>query len=323
MWRRTWNLRLGALGAVLLVVALAPLATTRATRVAPPEALGACPDVASRSRAPGGWWSNRPVIDADGTLRGWRLRLGHPDRSDRELMLPPEAAVSGPTAGLVVVADDDGRRSRIRLVSTAAGCAEAVLEDAEVVRRAVLAADEDAVYLHLVRRTDRADLGVWRLATDAAARLLRVLGPATDEPRIATLGPIWSTALGLDGEGRRLVAQSCNPLGCVARIVDLRTLRTTVVGGAGQGDLIALVGARLVTWASCHGLPCAVQAFDITTGRREILEVAAVSAAPFPGDSRFVAISIGHDDDRRTLLVDPQTGAARPDGTTPASEVQR
>ncbi len=69
------------------------------------------------------WFRLEPVLDRAGTLAGQRLTLGLVGATPRSVDLPPESFASGPVRGRVLVGDDDGSRSRLRVVDVARGCA--------------------------------------------------------------------------------------------------------------------------------------------------------------------------------------------------------
>jgi hypothetical protein len=318
MSRRSWIVRSGGL-VIVIAGLIGPGWGTGASaaRAMPPPDLSACAGPVSRSAEPGAWWTRQPVLDDAGSLAGWTLEFGLAGEAPRTTGLPAEAAVSGPEGGLLVVSESDDRRSRVRLVATSTGCADTILETPAIVRTAVLHPSRDEVFAHLLRRSDRADLGVWRLPSLDAGRLEPLAGPARDEPLVAALGPIWATELAFDATGSRLAIQSCAIDGCATRVVDLATGAVTVAAGSDQGDLVALVGDRLVTWAACDGVPCPVIAIDIRSGRRTVLEPVAVAAAPIAGASTWIAVATGDGPSLRTRLVDASGTAAGPPPTTP------
>lgn len=310
MSRRSWVARFAAL--LIVAAALAGLgseAWARAGTAVPPPPISACRGPAEHSLEPGAWWRREAVLDDAGGLVGWTLIVGRPGTSSRVLQLPAEASVSGPLGGLVVVSDSDARGSRIRLISTRDGCAQAVYETDAVVRRAVLRPTGDEVYAHLLRRSDRSDLGVWRVALREGRPAVPIAGPAADVRAIAALGPIWSTELGFDPVGARLAVQSCTPDGCATRVVDLASGDVTLAAGPGQGDLVALLGEQIVTWAACDGLPCPIVQVDLATGARTVLEPAAVAAAPLAGRSGWIAVAALDGRTVRTRLADPAGSA--------------
>lgn len=311
MSRRTWFVRLGALFVMVFIVALAPAATTRATRMPPPARLLTCPASAPRSPATGAWWRRLAVLDALGTIVGWQVEVGREGGRRRGLDLPAEASVSGPVRGLVVVTESDGRRSRVSLISSTGNCTQLVHETDAVVRRAVLDPTTGTMAMHVLRRADRADLGVWRVAAQADAAPSQILGPSSDVPEIAALGTIWSTELQFDESGNRLAVQSCGVDGCVTRVIDVGTGATAIVGGEFQGDLIAFAAGRLVVWAASDAVPSAIYAYDVQTGTRRLLLPDAMAAAPLAG-SRWLAIATGDGPASTIRLVDVVSGEIRP-----------
>jgi len=304
--------------AVAAVLRLNPPATA-----GPPSALPgltACaavpavgPAIAAR---PGSWWKLAPQLDVGGALAGQRLFVGHDGAASASADLPAESSVSGPVDGVVVIAQDDGSRSRLRIASTATGCASDIAELAGVVRRAILVPSDGSVLVHLVERVTRADRGIWRVAApgatvtppaEASAALAAVLEPL-DASRLG-LGPVWATDLRLDPTGGRLAVQSCFERGCLTRIVDLRRpgRAPLVIRDADQGALIGFSGDQLVSWSVCEGYPCAIQAWDATTGKRTELVPAAV-AAGLSGDGRHLVAIVADPSGSHAILVELATG---------------
>lgn len=302
MARQTWFVRsAAALAITAAAVAVAVGTTAQPAGAAPPGPLEDCDAVPRGPGAGGTWWLRTMELDANGELSGWHLEIGAPGARTRRLGLPAESSVGGPVGGLIVLTADDGHRSSIRVASAAAGCAGTAHGSAEIVRSAVLRPGLEDVYFHLLRRSDRADLGIWRTALGREAGPQRVLG-APDDRSLRRLGAIWATELRFDAPGGRLAVQSCSPIGCLTRVLDLDAGSTTTVADDDQGPIVALAGERLITWATCPGLPCAVLAIDMSTGERLVLHPSAVSVAPLRPDERHLAITAT---DGRQSIVDP------------------
>jgi hypothetical protein len=257
------------------------------------------------------WYSLEPVLDTNGWLSGRRLLVG--DRAGsltRRLDLPPEAFASGPVGGRVLVGDDDGTRSRLRVVDVAAGCAEELGREASVVRSAVLSADGSAAWEHRVNRVTRADEGVWRRsrAGGGSVRVLPGLALETGD------GPTFSTELlqALDG---RLSVASCGEERCHIRVLDPGTGHVARIDDT--GPLLGLVRGRAIAYAVCPGLPCPVESIDIASGRRTTL-IADAGPAALAGAARPVVVHERSDGRletvdlvslRRVLLARPGPGS--------------
>ncbi len=219
------------------------------------------------------WYSLEPELDANGWLSGRRLVLGDlAGTLTRRLDLPPESFASGPVGGRVLVGDDDGTRSRLRVVDVAAGCAVELGREASVVRSAVLAADGRTAWEHRVNRATRADEGVWR-RSNATGGAVRVLPGLPVEP---AYGPTFSTELlpALDG---RIAVASCGEVRCRIRVLDPGTGHVARIDDT--GSLLGLDGGRAIAYAVCPGLPCAVESVDIRSGHRTTLVADAGPAA--------------------------------------------
>ncbi len=263
----------GTLAALALVGALGPARMPVLTTADPPWQPPPCGE--ARAGAPSGaaWYRLDPLLDEKGSLTGQRLTVGLVGGAARHLDLAPESFASGPRAGLVLVGEDDGIASSLRLVDVARGCETVVgRERAAVVRGALLAPDGTAVWEHRVNRATRADEGVWRrpLAGGQPVRVLRGVRPD------GRFGPTFVTELSWSADGRLGVA-SCGERSCRTRVVDPATGR--VEAFEGTGPLLGVHGDRAVVRAACAGLPCPVEAVDLRTGRQSVLVDAAGLAA--------------------------------------------
>lgn len=238
----------------------------------PPPCATAPAGAAPGMTVPPAWFRSDPVLDATGTLAGVLVALGAGDGTVRRLDLPPESFASGPVRGRVVVGDDDGARSRLRVVDATRGCADTVADERSVIRSAVLSLDLAAVWEHRVDRATRADLGVWRRPVGGGPAIRVLPGLAAD----ARHGPTFSTELRLAPDGRLLVA-SCGELACRTRVLD--PADGVVTMAAGTGPVLGLAGTTVVAYAPCHGLPCPVVGTDLRTGHRTTLAEAAGPAA--------------------------------------------
>jgi hypothetical protein len=174
--------------------------------------------------------------------------------------LPAESFASGPERGMILVGDDDGSRSRLRLLDAVRGCWTAVAVDGSVVRSAVMDAPAAVVWEHRVDRLTRADLGVWRRGL-ASGRSERVLEPIAGD---ATYGRTFTTEL--VSAGGRLVATSCGLRACRSRVLD--TVSGQVASVPETGAVVGVAGDRLVAMGACEALPCRVESIDMRTGVR-------------------------------------------------------
>jgi hypothetical protein len=211
----------------------------------------------------GTWYRLDPVLDRSGTLTARRLTTGIAGLPQRRLDLAPESFASGPAGGLVLTGEDDGSLSRLRLLDPARGCATAVADEPAVIRSALFDPDEHSIIEHRVDRATRADLGVWRRTIGGSA--VRVLDGLEPDPE---LGPTFSTDLLVAADGR-IVVSSCAMEACRIRVLDPAT---GIIGHArGTGPALGVAGRSAVVRAACSGLPCPVEAIDLTTGRRTLL----------------------------------------------------
>ena len=262
---------LAPLAVFTAVAAASPLAPPGGAAVQTPA--GACPaGNASATGAGAAWFRLDPVLDAGGTLASVRLWAGATAGVPFRVDLPAESFASGPADGQVLVGDDDGSRTRLRLLDVARGCWRAIAVEDAVVRSAVMREDAAVMYEHRVNRASRADLGVWRreTATGYAVRVLESVAPD------AAYGRTYSTDLSLAPDGR-VVATSCGAKACRTRVLDAATGHVDAVSAT--GPVIGLVGDHLVAMAACVSLPCDVEAVDLGSGARSRVADGVVTAA--------------------------------------------
>ena len=214
--------------------------------------------------APGTWFSLDPVLGASGILAGQRLSLGDPASTLPRLDLPAESFASGPVGGRVLVGDDDGSRSRLRLVDVDDGCAVDLGQEASVIRGAILSPDGQSTWEHRVTRTGRRDEGVWRRPTTGGPAQ-QVLPPA---PADARFGLTWTTTLDWADDGRLVVA-SCGESACRVRLLDPVSDRVDEVDGT--GPLVGVAANRVIAFDVCAGLPCPIVAIDLASRRATTL----------------------------------------------------
>lgn len=326
MSRRRWIVLLGP--PLVVAVAAVSAISLRALRAGaasplPPRSVEVCPSLPPNAPAndriavPGAWWRTDPLLDGAGVLEGWTLRVGAPGATDAELRVPAETTVTGPIAGRVVVASEAGpgeTGSVVRIVDAIRGCAtEFGLED-RIARRAVADPAGDGVLAHLLEPGSRRDLGVWRIEVDGEVGE-RVVEPLPDTIREAAgMDRVWTTDLRLDASGRRLAVQSCHPVGCVTRIVDLGSGDVAVLAGEGQGPIVGFAGDLLVAWGSCSGLPCPVAAWNLAGAPSRILAPEAAGAALTADGRQLVVVRSDAGNDRPLAAIDISSGAIRPIG---------
>jgi hypothetical protein len=263
----------------------------------PPDCTGGRPAIAAAAatgrsvgpeeadRTP--WFRLDPATDASGSLTGQHLTLGRGARNGAvRVDLPPESAVAGPFGDLVLLVADDGARSRIVAVDSAAGCALTLAEEAAVVRRATLDLDGSAIYETRVDRASRVDLGVWRRSLEGVPPE-QVLGPLPPDDRF---GQTWSTELSWAMDGGRLIVQSCGYLACRTRLLDPRGGESQLLDDPDLGELIGVAGDQVLTYAACHGLPCAIIRTDLATGDHRVLadDAALALVVETPSGPRLV-----------------------------------
>ncbi|HEY6569842.1 MAG TPA: hypothetical protein VIZ22_06105 [Candidatus Limnocylindrales bacterium] len=253
------------------------------------------------------WYRTDATLDASGTLAGQQLTVGVVGGGERRVALPAESFASGPVRGLVTVGDDDGTRSRLRVVDPAHGCAWTIAVEATVIRSAILAPDAGSTWEHRVDRATRADLGVWRrpVSGGIASRVAPGLAPDVAHGRTFATDLRWAP------DGRRVIA-SCGELACRTRLVDPATGLTEMTSRT--GPVIGVAGTRVIAYGVCPGLPCPVRATEPSTGAVETLvdeagpAALAVGALVYERDGHLVS------QDLRTRVV---SDVAASDGLAP------
>ena len=266
-------------------------------KTAPPKAgacagaapLGRAMDAAAKAVGHGTWWRLTDTLDGAGTLVGRTLFAGRAAKTTLTMSLGTESMARGPVGGLLVVTNDDGRSSELRVVSISDGCSWLVHRDANVLRSAILDPATGAAFVHVLQRETRIDLGVFRAAAlDPDASLERIVEPLAPQ---ADLGRIWATELRLNEDGTALAVQSCSDQGCLTRVLALGAFGQpmTIVRGASQGSIIGFAGNRVVTWAFCAGMPCGVQAWTAGAARPAVLAEQA-SGAGLTRNGRYLVL---------------------------------
>jgi hypothetical protein len=259
----------------VVVVALLGSATGAGPSLAsdPPWQPPPCPatGLPPTASGTGAWYRLAPMLDGTGTLIGQALTTATRGDGLRRLMLPPESFASGPSGGQLVVGDDDGARSRLRVVDVAHGCLRLEVEEPAVIRSALLAPDGASLWEHRVDRGTRSDLGVWRRALDSGDSLPVLPGISADP----AYGPTFATVLRDSADGHLVVA-SCGAVACRTRVLDQATDSVALVEHTGPP--IGFTGARLVAHEACDWWPCPIVAVEPGTGERQTLVDAAGDA---------------------------------------------
>lgn len=283
--------------AVLVVPAVAgpPRARTHAPTTiraaSGPTALPACrPEPPAGPAAKAGlvgaaWYRLDPVLDDAGGLDGQRLVVGRVGRRGAfELPLGVESFASGPARGRILVGNDDGRRSTLRILDVGKRCATVVHAGRNLIRRAVVDPSGNGMVEFRLARSSRADLGVWSRPLDGTkpTRLLEPLAPN------ARIGRVFATELSWSAEGQRLVVKSCGETFCVARVLDRSSGRVITIDDHRVGETIGFVGDELVAYGGCPWLPCEIVAMNVKTGRVRDLAPLAGLAAVYVSDGRAV-----------------------------------
>lgn len=279
-WRRGFGPPLVAAAAALIASGVAHAAGERISSVVP-GATGpsSCvtPAVATPGRL-GAWYRRTPRPDAGGRLIGYTLSGGTlAGAMPLRVSLPPESFVAGPFGELVIYGRDDGRASEIRVVRLSDGCDERVATSVDVARGATISPRGETLFVHLVDRRTRTDMGVWRRALHGTGQAQRVLAGLAD-PADGRFGRTFGTFFTWSDTGRTLAVQSCGAIECRTRLLDPSSGRWTLDASPDQGELIGLTDTERYGYAACHGLPCPVLGIRPSDERRTIVASAGVAA---------------------------------------------
>lgn len=318
---RRWTRNLGppllAAGAIALAIAPAVAGpgsprvarTTAEVAARAPDVLPVCEDGALGPRpeppdlAGAAWYRLDAVLDDVGALDGQRLALGRVGEvGEIDVALPVESFAAGPLGGRVLVGDDDGRRSRLRLVDAASSCVATIVEaEADVIRRAILEPSGSAIVEFRVDRANRADRGVWRRPLDGSPATL-LLEPLPPNDRI---GLVFATELAWSADRERLLVASCGEIACLSRIVDQATGAALVVDDPDVGEPISLLGDQLVAYAACPAVPCSIVSRDLGSGRTRILaELAGLGVTVPTGGGLLIHEDYSGGDRLRVVRLD-------------------
>lgn len=302
---------LASIAAILVVgagVALRPAALRAGD---PPWDPPPCPPGAAPGVIPAGsaWFSLDPDLDGQGWLAGIRLSLGDLlGRTRHWLELPPESFASGPVGARLLVGDDDGSRSRLRMLDVAGSCAVEVGREASVIRSAIQSPDGRVAWEHRVNRVTRADEGVWARRLDGSLAVRVAPGLPPDD----RFGPTFTTELESTADGRLTIA-SCGELRCRVRLLDPASGRIAQADGTGRA--IGTNGDQLIAYAPCHGYPCRIESIDLGSGRRTTLADAAGTASLGGPDDRMLVFETAPGLlatlDLQTLELDRLSGEGR------------
>lgn len=290
-----WRLALGPALAALAVSTLVGATSLDAIGVADqaPAVAPAVPGCAGPTN-PGAWYELVERSDPQGRLTGYDVRVGllAEGATPRSFALTPESHAAGPFGGVVLLGSDDGRQSELRLVVPATGCSAVVASSTQVIRRSTIDRAGRFLFYHLVDRTTRDDLGIWRRSLGEPSAVVQLLpGLADAELSAGTdpLGTIFSTEFAWTPDGLGLAVQSCGATRCETRMLDTASGEIRSYAAPGQGGMLGLTGDLLVAYGACLGLPCPIVGTERATGQRRELVAAAGGAVLVSGpDARLL-----------------------------------
>ena len=219
------------------------------------------------------------MVSARGELTGRLVAVQSETGAAANLLLPVESFVGAPQGdSLVYTSYSPALGSEVGLVDLASGCRTKLATPAEIVRSALVDPSGSFVYVHSVSHAGRADMGIERidLATGAAALVVPPLAPSD------AFGPTFATELRWSVDGSALAVQSCGFEACRTRVLDVASGAIATYDAPGQGALIGLTDAHLVTFADCAGIPCPALGIDLASGMTSVLADTALSASIVP-----------------------------------------
>ena len=257
------------------------LAASAAARSALTSTAGSVPSVSVQSQ-----------LGTRGDLTGRTLTAQSGLSTAMAVSLPSESFVGLPAGDLVVYTRYSSTTgSEVRALNPVTRCDVRLVAPPEIVRSAVLDRLATSAYVHSVTRVIRADAGVIRYDLPSGAST-QVVDPL---PQDDAFGRIFGTELRWSIDGSALAVQSCGFRACLTRVLDTSDGGVTTYDAAGQGAFIALTAERLVTYAACSGLPCAVLSTDLTTGAVSVLADEAFATRAIPTGADSVTLSMETD----------------------------
>ena len=234
-----------------------------------PVSLRTIAPVPSGEPGPAPWYRLDPALDDQLIVEGQRLTIGATGSdSGRSLALDPESFAAGPFGGLILAGTDDGRASSLRLIDPGAACGWTLATSSDVIRRATIDPAMTAIYEYRVERETRNDLGVWRRELGRSAAARRVLPPLEAS---AHFGTTFSTELSWTADGDQLVVQSCGELACRTRLLDPVAGTVAIVDQPDLGEVVGVIGDRMISYGACRGLPCPLTGIYLSSGDRTLL----------------------------------------------------
>lgn len=293
-WRDRIGLPSTLLGSALLLTAVVPAALSAGPAIT--DAEGECPAgpmavVRAALHPPSERATTRvqQLLGRRGELTGRVLTVERSGRAPVGLSLPPESFVGRRVGDLIVYTLDTSESgSSIHLLDVESGCDVIVAHTSDVVRSALLDPTASAIYAHSVTREGRQDNGIMRVDLSSAETNLAV-PPLPDSD---AFGPTFGTELRWSLDGTALAVQSCGFERCRTRILDVASGALATFDAPGQGALVGLTSAHLVTLADCAGLPCDVVSIDLASRAMATLAEDALGASlnAWVGGSAIVSI---------------------------------
>lgn len=279
-WRDRVGPPIALLGVALLLTAVIPAGSRILAAEARADGCSASPAAAARAAlrdaSDRAFARVREQLGRRGELTGRALSVDRAGRPGLNIFLPAESYVAPRVGDLVVYTRDSAvEGSSVHLVDVEGGCDLLVAEPADVVRSAIVDPAASTVYLHSVTRGDRRDNGVHAIdmATGAGRQVVPPLPPSDEH------GPTFGTELRWSLDGTALAVQSCGFEACRTRVLDPASGAVVTYDGHGQGAMIGLTNAHLLTFADCPGLPCAVLSVDLASGVSTLLAEDALGAS--------------------------------------------
>jgi hypothetical protein len=263
-----------AAGSVLLPSALLAGGGSAARGCPAPTAFAQAVASSARAAEIDGQLRLTASLSAKGEVTG-RVLAVNTAGGARTKSLASESFASAAQSNVVVFGQSDAASgSTVGAIDLQTGCEFSLWTSADVVRSAVIDAALRSLYVHAVKAGDRADLGVQRVDVLTGTTAVAVPPLAAASP----FGVTFATSLrwSLDGDG--LAVQSCGIAACRTRVFELASGAIETFADTGQGQIVGLTAAKVVTFDACPDLPCGLAAIDRPTGGQTHFDVDAYGA---------------------------------------------
>ena len=325
-----WLAAAGALGIVVIVVAVAGSVLLRPAAAEPTAA-----PVADLDPATVPWYDAVRPLDNAGPRQTYELDAGLlGDEAPRisktvELVTASEELERSRAMPVAVLADgtllyasDDGTASTLHLGTVANEQEREIAQVPGFVWAVALAPDAPVAYVSELDRITERDAGVWAIATDGSGQAERVMPPARAGVAHADFSLVamaaYTASLRMDVSGQVLARSSCDrdnqPFACTLDVLDLSSRKITRLDDALGAGFIGLEGGVVLTQPTCFGAdPCPPVVVDLASGARQELPwvTDAVDITVAGRSPTVMAVSHAHADLSGLAVIDLQAHRTR------------